>query len=108
MTCGKCQTKFCYVCGRAEAEIREGFTEHYNWYLKTDESLNRCPLYLHWKYGEFEAGGRMQGDPATCLHRFHEELQKKAIAIKEASADEKLWEEMILRNFPSGIFSTFP
>jgi len=48
--------------------------------------------------------GTMDGDPAEALQRFHQDLQREAIAAFQKTVDPQVWATMIARNFPEGIF----
>jgi hypothetical protein len=92
ITCDKCQKKFCYVCEVAESALEGGFAVHNQWEL--DAIANRCPMYLHLKWGN---DGQ---NPAAALDSFHRELQTKAIdALKAEVNDEILWSDTVQRKF---------
>eukprot|EP00475_Leptophrys_vorax_P002897 TRINITY_DN11649_c0_g1_i2.p1 TRINITY_DN11649_c0_g1~~TRINITY_DN11649_c0_g1_i2.p1 ORF type:complete len:735 (-),score=139.40 TRINITY_DN11649_c0_g1_i2:2496-4478(-) len=92
ITCDKCSQRFCYVCGTAESKLEGGFDGHNDWDIHNPQP-NKCPMYLHYKYGNGE-------DPAQALDSFHRELQISAIAkLKEEVKDDKLWEEMEEKKF---------
>jgi hypothetical protein len=65
-------------------------------------------MYLHYKYGDVDSGDgdRKNGDPAVALGRFHAELQRTALKeLKEKSSPE-LWDTMMSKRFPQGIFGS--
>jgi hypothetical protein len=94
ITCDKCQQKFCYVCGVAETALEGGFGVHNQWELNGPPDAKRCPMYLHFKWGN-------DGEnPAAALDSFHRELQTKAIeALKTEVNDESLWNDMVQKKF---------
>ena len=71
MLCDKCNTDWCYMCGKAEKDLDKEdpnaniYSHNANW---SDHVESRCPMYLteiqdydkNWKDNEEE-----------CLNRFH-------------------------------------
>jgi hypothetical protein len=105
MTCPKCSTVYCYVCGRSEKEFpSKSLYTHNKWTLQSPPDTDQCPMYLQSKYGEYVDGPRMNGDPAKALMKFHLELQRKAIDALKSKKDSRLWDAMLKRHFPNGIF----
>lgn len=102
MTCTKCRSKYCYVCGKSEAQLEGGFLVHNQWTLRNGKG--KCPLYLRYKYGEVFEGQRMNGNPADALQKFHLELQKKGIEKLKKGTDKQLWKECMRLKFPLGLF----
>jgi hypothetical protein len=106
MTCPKCSTVYCYVCGRPEKDFpSHSLYKHNNWTLNSPPNTDQCPMYLQSKYGDYIDGPRMNGNPANALMRFHQELQKNAIEKLRLKTDAKLWNAMLERHFPKGIFT---
>eukprot|EP00475_Leptophrys_vorax_P034831 TRINITY_DN5674_c0_g1_i1.p1 TRINITY_DN5674_c0_g1~~TRINITY_DN5674_c0_g1_i1.p1 ORF type:complete len:569 (+),score=115.04 TRINITY_DN5674_c0_g1_i1:197-1708(+) len=105
ITCSKCNAVWCYHCERNINFFGGSFSAHNEWYLNTDAKDDRCPMYLHYKYGDIPNGNRMNGDPARSLAAFHAELQRKAIAVLKEKSDPAVWRIMMTFRFPKGIFA---
>eukprot|EP00475_Leptophrys_vorax_P026361 TRINITY_DN3716_c0_g1_i1.p1 TRINITY_DN3716_c0_g1~~TRINITY_DN3716_c0_g1_i1.p1 ORF type:complete len:622 (+),score=174.53 TRINITY_DN3716_c0_g1_i1:214-1866(+) len=104
MTCERCKTRWCYHCGKSESSV-QSFSSHNEWNVNTPEGAGKCPMYLHYKYGDVDnGGGQRDGDPALALKKFHLILQKEAIDQLQKTVDERLWNQMMNLHFPQGIF----
>eukprot|EP00475_Leptophrys_vorax_P001204 TRINITY_DN1064_c1_g1_i1.p1 TRINITY_DN1064_c1_g1~~TRINITY_DN1064_c1_g1_i1.p1 ORF type:complete len:535 (+),score=128.95 TRINITY_DN1064_c1_g1_i1:834-2438(+) len=107
ITCEHCGCKWCYVCGKQESKLgADGFSGHNQWDLTVPPGVDKCPMYLHYKYGEqVAANGKIrEGDPGRALRAFHLEMQQHAIKLLESRTDSELWVELIEKRFPNGIF----
>jgi len=106
ITCDKCSARWCYHCGRLEADVgQSGFSGHNEWNVNLPEDTDKCPMYLHYKYGDvYHGGDRREGDPARSLVAFHLKIQKEAIAHLEKAIDPDLWAKLIQKRFSNGIF----
>lgn len=82
MTCPKCQSVWCYVCGQ---KFGYGIIYNHNedWEIKED----RCPMYLT-EIGEID--NRWPSNDQDCLDRFHRYRTLKALekVIEEIGVDE--------------------
>jgi hypothetical protein len=91
--CDKCKQRFCYVCGIAANKLEGGFGVHNQWNFNQAPDANRCPTYLHYKWG-------IPGNPAAALDSFHRELQTKALEkLKEELKNDEIWMEVVNKKF---------
>ncbi len=105
MNCDKCHLEFCYHCGKSKSEVGGDFGPHNLWTLSTPESEGKCPMYLHFKYGDISASAdRMDGDPQKALDRFHLQKQKSAVEKFSKSIDPELFDQVLKSKFPFGIW----
>jgi hypothetical protein len=105
ITCDKCATRWCYHCEKTLAQLGNDFGRHNQWNINSADDAGVCPMYLQYKYGENRVGDRFDGDPGKALEKYHRMLQEKAIEKFQAKCDPNLWQEMITKKFPKGIFA---
>ena len=82
MTCPKCNTKWCYFCGKDEnqlVDVKLG-QSIYNHNVGWQHYLNACPMYFTEIY-EFDERWP-EDDDEDCLDRFHNILGKKLLRQK--------------------------
>jgi len=118
ITCSKCSTSWCYVCGRSLASLNERtFANHNLWKLSSNDDM-LCPMYLQYMYGDRlppplptnGIGGdddRFNGDADAALERFHIDRQKRAVAAYVdtlSPADQLVYQQVLALNFPTGIW----
>eukprot|EP00475_Leptophrys_vorax_P014181 TRINITY_DN2057_c0_g1_i2.p1 TRINITY_DN2057_c0_g1~~TRINITY_DN2057_c0_g1_i2.p1 ORF type:complete len:567 (-),score=144.39 TRINITY_DN2057_c0_g1_i2:1650-3350(-) len=94
ISCDRCDSHWCYHCGKEEQSIPGGFDSHNRW-SKHKPKPDTCPMDLTEKYG---------GTSEEALMRFHLELQKEAIERLRSRTDAELWEKLLQEKFPKGIF----
>ncbi len=104
ITCPQCSSRYCYCCGKQF----DDFSIHNEWNIRSEKN-DRCPMYLHYRYGtgEIHPGsvGFSVGDPIEALELFHIEKQINLIKSFEATLNEeeaKIYEQMKIEKFSNG------
>ena len=80
MTCAKCETNWCYVCGQKESDLDQACLSSHNELWQSNSQ--RCPIYLHYIR---KIDKRWSRSSEECLDYFH---RIKTITLLRKFIDE--------------------